>query len=229
MGDTLHAPFLPEQDLDGTEFVVVRRPGATGRERRTTTQDIADLVTGGTVTEVSGTAPISVATGTTTPVVSLDALGVTAAELAADAVETAKIKDLNVTAGKLAADAVETAKIKDLNVTTGKLAAGAVTDAKLAAPPVIASCLVARDGTATLTKNITSVVNNSAGVYTITITNTATKYCPQITSMEDANGAEGNFAGIDPSSTSTVFVIHVVQPSTGLKNGAFSFVVLNGD
>lgn len=48
-------------------------------------------------------------------------LSISAAELAADAVETAKIKDLNVTAGKLAADAVETAKIKDANVTVGKL------------------------------------------------------------------------------------------------------------
>lgn len=36
-----------------------------------------------------------------------------------------------MTAAKLATDAVETAKIKDLNVTTGKLAANAVTDAKL--------------------------------------------------------------------------------------------------
>lgn len=49
-------------------------------------------------------------------------LAVTAAKLAADAVETLKIKDLNVTAGKLAADAVETAKIKDNNVTLAKLA-----------------------------------------------------------------------------------------------------------
>ena len=58
---------------------------------------------------------------------------VTAAKLATDAVETAKVKDinittakitdLNVTAGKLATDAVETAKVKDLNVTAGKLAA----------------------------------------------------------------------------------------------------------
>ena len=49
------------------------------------------------------------------------ALSVTAAKLAADAVETAKIKDANVTAGKLATDAVETAKIKDGNVTYLKL------------------------------------------------------------------------------------------------------------
>lgn len=64
-------------------------------------------------------------------------LNVTAAKLASDAVETAKIKDLNVTTGKLAADAVETAKIKDLNVTTGKLAAGAVTVAKSAAAALV--------------------------------------------------------------------------------------------
>ena len=46
---------------------------------------------------------------------------ITAAKLATDAVETAKIKDLNVTAGKLATDAVETAKIKDGEVTEVKL------------------------------------------------------------------------------------------------------------
>jgi len=48
---------------------------------------------------------------------------VTAAKLATDSVETAKVKDVNVTAGKLATDSVETAKVKDLNVTAGKLAA----------------------------------------------------------------------------------------------------------
>jgi hypothetical protein len=52
---------------------------------------------------------------------------VTAAKLAADAVETAKIKDANVTAAKLAANAVETAKIKDANVTLPKLATNAKT------------------------------------------------------------------------------------------------------
>jgi len=59
------------------------------------------------------------------------ALAVTAAKLAADAVETAKIKDLQVTAAKLATDAVETAKIKDLQVTAAKLAADAVETAKI--------------------------------------------------------------------------------------------------
>jgi hypothetical protein len=53
------------------------------------------------------------------------------ADLADDAVETAKIKNANVTTAKLADDAVTTAKITDANVTTAKLAADAVTSAKI--------------------------------------------------------------------------------------------------
>jgi hypothetical protein len=66
---------------------------------------------------------------------------VTAAKLAANAVETTKIKDLAVTEGKiadlavsaakLAADAVETDKIKTGAVTEGKIAGQAVTYAKI--------------------------------------------------------------------------------------------------
>lgn len=62
----------------------------------------------------------------------LAAGAVTATELATDAVETAKIKDLNVTTGKLAALAVTTAKIAALAVTTSELGADAVTNAKIA-------------------------------------------------------------------------------------------------
>jgi hypothetical protein len=47
-----------------------------------------------------------------------------------------QVKDLGITAAKLAADAVETAKIKDLNVTTAKLADDSVTKAKLNADVV---------------------------------------------------------------------------------------------
>lgn len=52
---------------------------------------------------------------------------ITAAKLAADAVDTANIINAKVTAAKLAANAVETAKIKDANVTLAKLAATART------------------------------------------------------------------------------------------------------
>lgn len=61
------------------------------------------------------------------------ALGITAAQIATDAVETAKIKDANVTAAKLATDSVETAKIKDANVTAAKLVDASITVTKLAA------------------------------------------------------------------------------------------------
>lgn len=56
---------------------------------------------------------------------------VTAAKLAADAVETAKIKDLNVTTGKLADGAVTTVKVADGAVTAAKLASDAVETAKI--------------------------------------------------------------------------------------------------
>lgn len=50
--------------------------------------------------------------------------------------DVATVADSSVTAAKLATDAVETAKIKDLNVTEGKLGANAVTHTKLAADAV---------------------------------------------------------------------------------------------
>ena len=73
----------------------------------------------------------------------IDALAVTAAELATDSVTTAKILALNVTAAELAADAVTTAKILDANVTAGKLATDSVTAAKIAAGAVGSSELAA--------------------------------------------------------------------------------------
>lgn len=58
---------------------------------------------------------------------------ITATQLASDAVETAKIKNVSVTAGKLAENAVETAKIKDAAVETAKIKDANVTQAKIAA------------------------------------------------------------------------------------------------
>jgi len=56
--------------------------------------------------------------------------------LAADAVETAKIKDLNVTTGKIADGAATEAKLASNAVTEAKLASGAVTAAKIGAGAV---------------------------------------------------------------------------------------------
>jgi hypothetical protein len=73
----------------------------------------------GTVTNVTGTAPISVATGTTTPVVSLDADGITTGKIADEAVTNGKIADLTIQTGKIADDAITAAKLADTSVTLG--------------------------------------------------------------------------------------------------------------
>ena len=73
---------------------------------------------GGGVTEVTGTAPISVATGTTTPVVSLDADGITTGKIADEAVTNGKIADLTIQTGKIADGAITAAKLADTSVTS---------------------------------------------------------------------------------------------------------------
>ena len=72
----------------------------------------------GTVTNVTGTAPISVATGTTTPVVSLDADGITTGKIADEAVTNGKIADLTIQTGKIADGAITAAKLADTSVTS---------------------------------------------------------------------------------------------------------------
>ena len=121
--------------------------------------------------------------------------GVTANELAADAVTTTTILDANVTtakiaelavsAGKIASDAVTTAKILDANITAAKLS-GAQTGA---APVYGARAWVvfqgrSTNGTATINAsgNVSSVTRTAAGRYTIVMT----------TGLPDANYA---FAG----------------------------------
>ena len=83
------------------------------------------------VSEVNGSLSAANLAALAVETAKIAALAVTAAKIATDAVETAKIKDVNVTAAKLATDAVETAKIKDVNVTAAKLATDAVETAKI--------------------------------------------------------------------------------------------------
>jgi hypothetical protein len=72
----------------------------------------------GTVTSVTGTAPINVADGTTTPVVSLNSDGITTGLIADDAVTNGKIADLTIQTGKIADDAITAAKLNDVLTTT---------------------------------------------------------------------------------------------------------------
>jgi len=107
-----------------------------------TTLTVVDPTADRTITlpNVTGTVVTSGDTGTVTAtMLAADSVettkikdaNVTAAKLASNSVETAKIVDANVTAVKLATDSVETAKIKDANVTAVKLAADSVETAKI--------------------------------------------------------------------------------------------------
>ena len=101
-----------------------------------------DAGSSGTVTNVTGTTPISVANGTTTPAVSLDDDGIT----------TAKIADAAVTSPKIADDAVTNGKIADLAIQQGKIADGAIVTSKIADDAVTADKIadgVLNDGTVT--------------------------------------------------------------------------------
>ena len=98
--------------------VIVRSPGPAGP---------AGGGPGGGVTEVTGTAPISVATGTTTPVVSLDADGITTGKIADEAVTNGKIADLTIQTGKIADDAITAAKLADTTVTLGDYTNASIT------------------------------------------------------------------------------------------------------
>ena len=122
--------------------------------------------------------------------VALTAGTIVAADIASDAVTTAKILDANVTTAKLADSAVTTAKINNAAVTAAKLD-GAQTGS---APIYGCRAWVNFDGTKDTTGaastantnrlirgsgNVSSVLRNGAGDYTITFT----------TPMPDANYA----------------------------------------
>lgn len=111
----------------------------------------------GTVTNVTGTAPISVATGTSTPVVSLDALGVTTAKIAANA----------VTAAKIAAGSTY------LKFANGKSGAGNFTVTGVKAGDVITSVLNLGNpgaGDNTITSQFTALIASDNTIHQLVVT-----------------------------------------------------------
>jgi hypothetical protein len=92
----------------------------------------ATLPAGGTVTNVTGTAPITVLNPTTTPAISIAAAGITNTLIADNAITNTKIADNAITSTKIAANAVTNTQLADNAVTTLKVANNAITSAKIA-------------------------------------------------------------------------------------------------
>ena len=119
----------------------------------------------GTVTEVTGVTPISVANGTTTPAVSLDNDGITTAKIADDAVTSPKIADDAVTHGKIADLAVEHGKIGLGAVQTTNINDDAVTADKLADTNVTAGSYTNTNLTVDAQGRITAASSGSTSPY----------------------------------------------------------------
>ena len=91
--------------------VIVRTPGPQG--------PAGGGGAGGGISEVQGDSPIAVANGTTLPVVSLTAAGISAAYMANNAVATAAIQDGAVTAAKIAGGVINDGTVTSVDVTGG--------------------------------------------------------------------------------------------------------------
>lgn len=97
--------------------VIVRTPGPQG--------PAGGGGAGGGISEVQGDSPIAVANGTTLPVVSLTAAGISAAYMANNAVATAAIQDGAVTAAKIAGGVINDGTVTAVTAGSG-LAGGTI-------------------------------------------------------------------------------------------------------
>ena len=150
--------------------VIVRTPGPQGPAG-------GGGAGGGGISEVQGDSPIAVANGTTLPVVSLTAAGISAAYMANNAVATASIQDGAVTAAKIAGGVIKDGTVTGVTgtapiVSSGSsttpdisLADGGITTAKLADDAVTADKIadgVIKDGTVTSVTGTAPIVSSGS-------------------------------------------------------------------
>ena len=182
--------------------------GLSGVGTRVVTADASGnlataVLTNGTVTNVTGTTPISVANGTTTPVISLDDLGVTTLKLADNAITTAKILDANVTLAKIAQEGATSGQVIKWNGTAWTPSADTDTN-------YTGSTSVALNGNSfereALTGDVTAAANSNA----TTIANdaiTTAKILDTTISNDDLNtGVGGIYKGSGTTPASAVVV-----------------------
>jgi hypothetical protein len=180
------------------------------------------------------------------------AQGISSNELAANSVVTSKITDLNVTTGKLADSAVTTvklndgavttAKITDANVTTAKIADASITAPKLdgaqtgSAPIYGVRAWVNFDGTSGVATpirasgNVASVVRDTTGRYTITLTTAMADTNYAIVGFaRDENASGGNYfvsALSNSTKTTSAFQIEVNSPGATVDSPEINIMVI---
>lgn len=146
--------------------------------------------------------------------------GITATQLASDAVTTVKILDSNVTANKLStdavtsikilADAVTTVKILDSNVTANKLSTDAVTSAKILADAVTTVKILDSNVTANklATDAVTAIKIQADAVTTVKIL--------------DSNVTTAKIAALAVTGAKIPFISQTVTGSVNGSNTAFT-------
>jgi trimeric autotransporter adhesin len=170
----------------------------------------ATLTTGGTITNVTGTAPVTVTNPTTTPAISIADAGITNTLLADNAVTSAKIADASITgadianttitADKLAASGANPGQVLKWNGTNWVPAADDAGTGSL--PALGANQLVSNDGTTNVAVSLSGdAFFSSPGVLNLTDGAVTTQKITD-NAVNSAKITDGSITSVDIANTS---------------------------